>query len=246
MAAKTTIEWCDATWNPVTGCTPVSSGCKNCYALRQAKRLKAMGQAKYANGAEPTCHPDALNEPAKWKLPQRIFVCSMADLLHEEVSNGFLLDVFAHMVPPHTYMILTKRADRLYDFAYRHPHLWRPEIWTGVTIESRDVLNRLGFLRRAPVPMRFVSFEPLLESIPDLDLTDIDWVIVGAETGQGARRMNPAWARDIRDQCKAADVPFFFKKMSGGDKTPIPKDLAIRQFPREHKETKDEQEKDAN
>lgn len=211
------IEWTETTWNPVTGCTKISAGCKYCYAERMARRLKAMGQEKYRNGFEVTCHPEALNEPGSWRKPRMVFVCSMADLLHPDAHADFVADVIRVMArtPRHTFQVLTKRADRLPD---RTSYRWPPNVWVGVTVEDRRVMWRIQYLQRTAAHVRFLSCEPLLEDLGTLDLTGIDWVIVGGESGPRARPMHPDWARSIRDQCVAAGVPFFFKQHGGTNK----------------------------
>ncbi len=218
MGAKSDIEWTESTWNPVTGCTKLSSGCKNCYAERMAKRLKAMGQPNYANGFEVTVHPHVLELPLRWKRPQMVFVNSMSDLFHKDVSSDFIfqdLDVMnqAHW---HVFQVLTKRSDRLKSMG---PELtWAGNIWAGVTVETSDYLSRIDDLRACGSGTKFLSLEPLLGSLPDLDLEGIDWVIVGGESGPGARPMNEDWVVDIRDQCLAQGIPFFFKQWGGVNK----------------------------
>ncbi|MHC4617136.1 MAG: DUF5131 family protein [Planctomycetota bacterium] len=211
------IEWTDVTWNPVTGCSKVSAGCKNCYAERLAKRLKAMGQIKYAKGFEVTLHQSSLGVPSRWQKPRRVFVCSMGDLFHEAVPTSFIKEVFRSMSRPnrHTYQILTKRADRLGRLSEELP--W-DYIWMGVSVEGEEQLHRVEALRKVPAKVRFLSLEPLLEPLPSLDLTGIDWVIVGGESGPRARPMEGAWGVDIRDKCQAAGVPFFFKQWGGTNK----------------------------
>jgi protein gp37 len=218
MAVNSTIEWTESTWNPVTGCTKISEGCAHCYAERMALRLKAMGQKNYANGFQVTLHPHALNIPLKWKSPHMIFVNSMGDLFHNEVPLSFIQQVFEVMNKAyrHRFQILTKRGERLADLA---PSLnWTENIWMGVTVESAAYLYRLEYLRNVPAAVRFLSLEPLLGPIPDMDLTKIDWVIVGGESGPGARPMNTSWVIDIRQQCHDAKVPFFFKQWGGVNK----------------------------
>lgn len=227
----TKIEWTEETWNPITGCTKVSAGCKNCYAERMAKRLAGRYGYPADEPFKPTFHPGRLKIPLKWKKPRRIFVCSMSDIFGAPLDWMCQVLRVIHRCPQHTFLLLTKRADSLTTF--NHVCGWgEPKnIWIGVSVENRDTLTRLSALRETPLPVRFVSFEPLLEFVSP-DLTGIDWVIVGAETGLGARYMDPDWARDIRDQCRAAGVPFFMKQMS--NKEPIPDDLMIREYPDEH------------
>jgi len=218
MAANSTIEWTESTWNPVTGCTKISEGCAHCYAERMSLRLKAMGQKNYVNGFQVTLHPHALNIPLKWKSPHMIFVNSMGDLFHNEVPLSFIQQVFEVMKKAyrHRFQILTKRAERLADLA---PSLnWTENIWMGVTVESAAYLYRLEDLRNVTAAVRFLSLEPLLSSMPDMDLTKINWVIVGGESGPGARPMNKSWVTDIQQQCREAKVPFFFKQWGGVNK----------------------------
>jgi len=209
------IEWTEATWNPVTGCTKVSAGCLNCYAERMAKRLQAMGQPNYVNGFDPTCHPSALKLPFSWKKPQRVFVNSMSDLFHEDVPAEFIERIFGVMkvAHQHRFQILTKRHERMLELAPRLK--WSPNIWMGVTVENSDCIERIDALRAVPSAVHFLSLEPLLGPLPDLDLRSIDWVIVGGESGPGARPMRPEWVTDLRDQCLASDLPFFFKQWGG-------------------------------
>lgn len=218
MATKSAIEWTESTWNPITGCTKISSGCKHCYAERMAKRLHAMGQPNYRNGFEVTCHPNVVGVPLKWKKPQMIFVNSMSDLFHNEVPAEFIDQIFSTMNQAHwhNFQVLTKRAGRLEKLANRFK--WSSNIWMGVTVENADHVDRIDHLRSVPAALRFLSLEPLLGPLPDLNLQDIDWVIVGGESGPGARPMDPEWVTDLRDQCLAADVPFFFKQWGGVQK----------------------------
>lgn len=215
MGERSTIEWTESTWNPVTGCTKISLGCKNCYAERMAARLKAMGQPNYANGFQVAMHESALALPLKWKRPQTIFVNSMSDLFHEDVPDHFILAVFDIMREAHwhRFQILTKRAERLRDMDPLLP--WAPNIWMGVTVESGEYTNRIDCLRDTRAYLKFLSLEPLLGSLPRLDLRRIDWVIAGGESGIGARPMQREWVTDIRDQCQDAGIPFFFKQWGG-------------------------------
>lgn len=215
MAGGSHIEWTDATWNPVTGCTKISPGCKHCYAERMAKRLQAMGQANYANGFRTTLHDHMLNVPIAWKQPHRIFVNSMSDLFHVYVPLSFIERVFKVMRRGnwHQYQVLTKRSERLMEL---DPFLdWEPHIWMGVSVETADYTFRINHLRRTGAHIKFLSLEPLLGPLPKLNLTGIDWVIVGGESGPSARPMNSEWVRDIRHQCHRAAVPFFFKQWGG-------------------------------
>lgn len=215
MAQKSQIEWTDSTWNPVTGCTKVSPGCKHCYAERMAKRLHAMGQSRYARGFEVTLQADVVERPLSWKKPRVIFVNSMSDLFHEEVPGEFVKAVFDVMERAHwhKFQILTKRANRLADLAGHLP--WPENVWMGVSVESKSYFHRIGSLLEVPAAVRFLSLEPLLGPLPDLPLEGIDWVIVGGESGPGSRPMRVQWVRDIHTQCRAKRVPFFFKQWGG-------------------------------
>ncbi|MCW5933717.1 MAG: phage Gp37/Gp68 family protein [Fimbriimonadia bacterium] len=217
------IEWTEATWNPVTGCTKVSQGCKNCYAERMAKRLQKMGVLRYTKGFQLTLHEDLLELPKRWKRPTVLFVNSMSDLFHEKVPLEFIQRVFQTMneCPQHIFQVLTKRSQRLHEVA--HALQWTPNIWMGVSVENEKVLFRIKELCDVPAHIRFLSCEPLLGSLCNLPLNGIHWVIVGGESGPRARPMNAEWARDIRDQCRQADVPFFFKQWGG-----VRKDLSGR------------------
>ena len=212
------IEWTESTWNPVTGCSKISPGCKNCYAERMSKRLKAMGQKNYSNGFKLTLQPHMLSLPLKWKKPQRIFVNSMSDLFHKDVPLEYVQKVFAVMKTAywHRFQVLTKRADRL---AQLSPLLeWSPNIWMGVSVESQKYVSRINNLRRTDAKTKFLSLEPLLGPLTGLDLAGIDWVIVGGESGFGARPMLSSWVIDIQQQCAAARVAFFFKQWGGVQK----------------------------
>jgi len=215
MAARSAIEWTESTWNPVTGCTKVSPGCAHCYAERMAKRLQAMGQANYANGFKVTLHERALDLPLRWRTPQMVFVNSMSDLFHPDVPTDFVLRIFDVMRKAnwHVFQVLTKRSGRLLELSPLLP--WAPNIWVGVTVENQDYSFRIDHLRSSAVPVRFLSLEPLIGPMPSLDLTGIHWVIVGGESGPGARPMLKDWVVQIRDQCQEAGVPFFFKQWGG-------------------------------
>lgn len=215
MADKSSIEWTDSTWNPVTGCSKVSPGCKNCYAERMAARLKLMGAERYRNGFGVTLHPDVLALPFSWKKPRTIFVNSMSDLFHETIPKEFILRVFETMKAAywHTFQILTKRSDRLVQLASSLP--WPTNVWAGVSIESPAYCFRMDDLRMVPASVRFLSVEPFLTKIPEIDLQGIDWVIVGGESGPRCRPMEPDWVRLVRDSCLREDVPFFFKQWGG-------------------------------
>jgi len=225
MAEHSTIEWTEATWNPVTGCSKVSTGCKHCYAERLAHRLQAMGSVRYRNGFAVTLHPAVLDLPQRWRRPRMIFVNSMSDLFHESVPPEFIQRVFATMraCPQHTFQVLTKRSARLRDLAQRLD--WAPNIWMGVSVENRRVIHRIHDLQAVPAHVRFLSCEPLLGPLDDLPLDGIHWVIVGGESGPGARPMQAAWVRAIRDRCRRADVPFFFKQWGGARKGRTGRDL---------------------
>ena len=218
MGIRSSIEWTESTWNPVTGCTKVSLGCKHCYAERMALRLQAMGQPNYVNGFRLTLHESALGLPLGWKRPQMIFVNSMSDLFHEDMPLEFIQKVFDVMrrASWHKFQVLTKRAERLEDLGRKLD--WPPNVWMGVTVEAPKYLYRLDHLRRIPTSVRFISFEPLLEALGEINLDGIHWAIAGGESGPQARPMDEAWVVEIRDQCLAADVPFFFKQWGGTNK----------------------------
>lgn len=215
MSTNSGIEWTETTWNPVVGCDKVSAGCTNCYAERMALRLQAMGMKKYRNGFKVSLCPELLTLPYRWKKPRAVFVNSMGDLFHDEVPFWFIEAIFDTMnnTPQHNYQILTKRDKRLSELASRLA--WGKNIWMGVTVENKDVTGRIEHLQEVPAAIRFLSLEPLLGPLPNLPLHRIDWVIVGGESGPGARPMAPEWARDIRDQCVQHSVPFFFKQWGG-------------------------------
>ncbi len=218
MAEVSKIEWTNATWNPVTGCTKISHGCKNCYAERMARRLYFMGQERYRNGFRITLHEDLLEQPLNWKKPKYIFINSMSDLFHEDVPAEFIERIFKIMVRAewHIFQILTKRSERLRKIADNLP--WAQNIWMGVTVESQDYIYRIDHLRNIPASRKFISIEPLLSPINQLPLQDIAWVIAGGESGPGARPLKPEWVRTIRDQCLDRGVPFFFKQWGGTKK----------------------------
>ncbi len=218
MAQNSKIEWTESTWNPVTGCTKISAGCKNCYAERMALRLKAAGSPNYANGFRVTLHHHALDIPLRWKKPRTIFVNSMSDLFHKNISFDFISKVFDVMrrASHHRFQILTKRSGHLLKLSSKL--IWPENVWMGVTVENVDCRFRINDLQQTAAAIKFISFEPLLGSIPNIDLEGIDWVIVGGESGPNARPMKPQWAIDIRDQCLDADVPFFFKQWGGINK----------------------------
>lgn len=218
MAANSAIEWTEATWNPVTGCTKISLGCQNCYAERMARRLQAMGQPNYAMGFKVTTHDNVLSLPLTWKKSRTIFVNSMSDLFHEKVPAAFISKVFGIMrqAPQHTFQVLTKRSKSMLGLSRSLP--WPENVWMGVTVENSDYVKRIDDLRVTPARIKFISFEPLLGPIFDIDLTGIDWVIVGGESGPKARPMSPSWVKGIRDQCLANGTPFFFKQWGGLNK----------------------------
>jgi protein gp37 len=225
MPTKTNIEWTDVTWNPVTGCTKVSQGCKNCYAERMAKRLKAMGSDRYREGFRVALHPDLLDLPRRWKHPRTVFVNSMSDLFHEDIPEQYIARVFETMraCPQHTFQVLTKRAGRLAALA---PKLsWPPNVWMGVSVEDARVVERVGSLRKVPSAVRFLSLEPLIGPLESLPLEGIDWVIVGGDSGPRARPMKREWVTSILRQCRAAGAAFFFKQWGG-----VRKDLTGRKL----------------
>jgi len=211
------------TWNPVTGCTKISQGCKRCYAERMAHRLEAMGSERYRNGFKVTLHPDLLDVPRRWRQPRIVFVNSMSDLFHEDVPLAYIERVFATMrdCPQHTFQILTKRSERLAQLA---PELrWPRNVWMGVSVEDARVLHRISDLQRVPAAVRFLSLEPLIGPLDELPLDGIQWVIVGGESGPKARPLQREWVTSIFHQCRAARVPFFFKQWGG-----VRKDLTGR------------------
>jgi protein gp37 len=215
MATHSHIEWTEMTWNPVTGCTKVSQGCKFCYAERMAKRLKAMGVKRYDDGFALRLHEDLIDKPISWTKPRIIFVNSMSDLFHESVPLEFIQRVFDTMLrcPQHTFQVLTKRSTRLREVAAQLP--WPPNVWMGVSVESTDVLHRVHDLQSIPAKIRFLSCEPLLGPLNRLPLAGIHWAIVGGESGPGARPMQEEWVQAIRLQCEDQNVAFFFKQWGG-------------------------------
>lgn len=225
MAAITTIEWTEQTWNPVTGCTKVSQGCKNCYAERIADRFW-----KDRPFTEVRCHPDRLRYPAKIKAPTKFFVNSMSDLFHPDVPLAFILEVFGVMgeCERHTFQVLTKRSERLLELAPRLP--WKPNIWMGVSVEDDRVVDRIAHLRQTNALVRFLSLEPLIGPLEGLNLDGIHWVIVGGESGPGARPIEKIWVRSIRRQCRAAQIPFFFKQWGGFSKKKTGRQLDGRTY----------------
>ncbi len=230
MAALTKIEWSEVSWNPVTGCTKTSNGCSHCYAERLAIRLKAMGQRRYAHGFSVTLHKDLVTYPLTLKTPKMIFVNSMSDLFHENVPLDFIQKIFGTMnqCPQHTFQILTKRSGRMVELAGKLT--WTPNIWMGVTVEQEMYVERIRDLAKVPAAVRFLSCEPLLGNIRDLPLENIHWVIVGGESGPGARPMEKEWVENIHSQCTQARVPFFFKQWGGTRKKKAGRELNSRIF----------------
>ena len=225
MATKSSIEWTEMTWNPVTGCTKISQGCKHCYAERMARRLEAMGAERYQNGFRVTLHPDSLDLPRRWRKPRVVFVNSMSDLFHEEVPFEYIEQVFATMreCPQHTFQVLTKRSERLAEFSSRLT--WPRNVWMGVSVEDSRVLHRVQDLQSVPAAVRFLSLEPLIGPLNRLALDGIHWVIVGGESGPHARSMRSEWVHEIFERCRVARVPFFFKQWGG-----VRKDLTGRKL----------------
>jgi protein gp37 len=216
--AQSSIEWTEMTWNPTTGCNKISAGCKYCYAEVMTRRLEAMGIEKYKDGFKVRVHEDALDVPYSWKKPKIVFVNSMSDLFHPEVPFEFIEKVFDVMnkTPQHTYQVLTKRADRLYEL--HHKLNWTRNIWMGVSVENEKVIDRIDFLRETNAATKFLSCEPLIGPLSNLNLTNIDWVIVGGESGRKARPMKETWVWEIQQQCEDAGVAFFFKQWGGTNK----------------------------
>ncbi len=230
MATKSSIEWTEMTWNPVTGCRKLSQGCKHCYAERMAVRLKAMGAARYADAFEPTLHDDLVDLPRRWRQPRVVFVNSMSDLFQEEVPLPFIQRVFATMAacPQHTFQVLTKRADRLRAVCGELP--WPDNVWMGVSVENQREIGRVAELAAVPAAVRFLSCEPLLGPLERLPLSGIHWVIVGGESGPKARPMQPRWVESIHRQCADAGVPFFFKQWGGVRKDRTGRELHGRTY----------------
>lgn len=239
------IEWTGVTWNPVSGCTKTSSGCAHCYAERIALRMQADGNERYRNGFRLTLHDDLLEAPLHWRTPRSVFVCSMSDLFHENVPDDYIRSVFRTMERAdwHSYRLLTKRSERLARFAGEYGK-WPRHVWAGVTVERADYAWRIEHLRQVPATVRFLSVEPLLGPLPDLDLTGIHQVILGGESGPDARPLQLAWVRDVRDQCRKAGVAFYCKQLGsawaeargahdhkGADPNEMPRDLRIREHP---------------
>ncbi len=228
--AQSSIEWTEMTWNPTTGCTKISQGCKFCYAEIMSKRLKAMGIPKYKDTFEVRIHPEALKVPYTWKKSKVVFVNSMSDLFHEEIPIDFIKRVFNVMNnnPQHVFQVLTKRAERLFEI---HAELkWSHNIWMGVSVEEEKVEGRIEFLRNTNAKVKFLSLEPLLGPLPSLNLEKIDWVIVGGESGQNPRPMEADWVIDIHEQCKISGVAFFFKQWGGKNKKKTGRQLMGRTY----------------
>jgi len=215
MATNSDIEWTESTWNPITGCSKVSPGCKFCYAERMAKRLQAMGQKDYRNGFKLTEHKYSLKLPLLWKKPQIIFVNSMSDLFHESVSFSFILSIFKTMREAnwHIFQILTKRSERLVSLDSQIE--WPENVWMGVSVENRDYIHRVNHLQKTSAAVKFLSCEPLLGPLSNINLDQINWVIVGGESGPGARSIEKKWIFEIKDHCNKYRVPFFFKQWGG-------------------------------
>ncbi|MHA1227756.1 MAG: DUF5131 family protein [Candidatus Hodarchaeales archaeon] len=218
MTSKSSIEWTDYTWNPVTGCTKISPGCKNCYAERMAKRLKAMRQPNYKNGFKLTLHPHMLRRPLEWKRPRLIFVNSMSDLFHHDVPLEFILQVFGTMKEAnwHQFQVLTKRSERLMALSPKID--WPENVWMGVSVENQDYTYRIDHLRRTNAKIKFLSLEPLIGPVDNIILDNIDWVIVGGESGPGSRPIEKDWVLEIKNQCNNENIPFFFKQWGGTNK----------------------------
>lgn len=237
MAQTSKIEWTETTWNPVTGCQKISPGCKHCYAERMAKRLLAMGQPRYANGFEVTLQDDIVELPLKWKKPKIVFVNSMSDLFHPKVPDSFIKRCFQVMnqASQHQFQVLTKRPERVVELSQSLN--WSENIWMGTSVENADYVHRIHSLAKVNANIRFLSLEPLLGPLGRLPLSNIEWVIVGGESGPGARSMDPAWVRTIRDRCVRYDVPFFFKQWGGVQKSKTGRELDGRtwdEFPVEY------------
>ncbi len=228
--AQSSIEWTQMTWNPTTGCNKLSAGCKYCYAEVMTRRLEAMGIEKYKDGFAVRTHEDSLRTPYDWKKPKIVFVNSMSDLFHPEVPFGFIQKVFAVMndTPQHTYQVLTKRAERLYEL--HHKLNWTNNIWMGVSVEDARVVERIDYLRYIDAKVKFLSCEPLIGALPNMNLTNIDWAIVGGESGRKARPMDEAWVWDIKQQCEEQKVAFFFKQWGGTNKKKAGRELGGKTY----------------
>jgi len=215
---KSKIEWTESTWNPVSGCNKVSRGCDNCYAERMAKRLQAMGTKGYENGFEVTLHPHILEKPLRMKKSQIIFVNSMSDIFHDKIPDEYIIKIFETMNKAywHTFQVLTKRPKRLEKIANKLK--WTSNIWMGVTVEGNEYIDRVDYLRNCPANIKFLSIEPLIDSVNKLDYTGIDWVIVGGESGYGARVLEKRWVTEVKNRCLELNIPFFFKQWGGVNK----------------------------
>ncbi len=215
MSLSSKIEWTEATWNPITGCSKCSAGCEHCYAATLAKRLKAMGNIRYKNGFDVTVHRDLFTRPLEWKKPKMIFVNSMSDIFHEKVSDDDIISIFEVMNKAtwHTFQLLTKRPERLAEITSKVE--WTPNIWMGVTVENTPSIKRCEMLKQCDAKVKFISAEPLLESIKGINLDGIDWLIVGGESGAGCRPLKKEWVIELRDLAKENDIPFFFKQWGG-------------------------------
>jgi len=215
---KSKIEWTESTWNPVSGCNKVSRGCDNCYAERMAKRLQAMGTKGYENGFEVTLHPHVLEKPFRMKKSQIIFVNSMSDIFHDKIPDEYIIKIFETMNKAywHTFQVLTKRPKRLEKIANKLK--WTSNIWMGVTVEGNEYIDRVDYLRNCPANIKFLSIEPLIDSVNKLDYTGIDWVIVGGESGYGARVLEKRWVTEVKNRCLELNIPFFFKQWGGVNK----------------------------
>jgi len=215
---KSKIEWTESTWNPISGCDKISKGCENCYAERMAKRLQAMGTRGYEDGFKVTLHPYTLDKPLKMKKPQMIFVNSMSDIFHKDVEDEYIIKIFEVMNKAHwhIFQVLTKRPERLREI--KNKLKWTDNIWFGTSVESNDYIDRVDELRECPAKIKFLSIEPLIDSVNKINYTDIDWVIVGGESGYGCRELKKEWVIDVKDKCQEFDIPFFFKQWGGVNK----------------------------
>lgn len=230
--ASSSIEWTEMTWNPTTGCNKLSAGCKFCYAEVMSRRLQAMGVEKYKDNFKLRIHESELDTPYTWKKPKVVFVNSMSDLFHKDVPVAFIQKVFAVMKdnPQHVFQVLTKRADILLRYDQQGLLQWPHNVWMGVSVEDGRVRHRIDALRQTGARVKFLSCEPLIGPLPDMDLKGIDWVIVGGESGRKPRRMDPDWVLDIKDQCERADVAFFFKQWGGTNKKAAGRELEGRTY----------------
>ena len=216
--SKSKIEWTESTWNPVSGCDKISKGCENCYAERMAIRLQAMGTRGYEDGFKVTLHPHTIEKPLNMKKPQIIFVNSMSDIFHKDIDDEYIIKIFEVMNKAHwhIFQVLTKRPERLKAIA--HKLKWSDNIWMGVTVESNDYVNRVNYLKNLDIKVKFLSIEPLIDSVDKLNYNGIDWVIVGGESGYGCREIKKEWILDVKDKCQKENIPFFFKQWGGVNK----------------------------